>query len=151
MTSVPQILCRRSVVLTVVSVMALVANMPAPKRAIAISANQVRPILPLLVLHAGQIAKTMEKALHPQQKNASRIIQPCVPISYSLIMRHEGSSSGFSRCNNDRMIRKVVENKIVKLWLVSIGFFAFGGIVKSLLAPAVLLCWVSRLLSTAVR
>ena len=125
-TNVPQILCRISGVLTVVSVMALVANMPAPNRAAPISASQVRPILPLLVVHAGQMAKSKEKTLHPQQKNANRIIQPCVPISYSLIMRHEGASSGFMICNKNRMIRKAEENNIVKFALVNAGQFSVG-------------------------
>jgi hypothetical protein len=45
--------------------------------------------------HTATIALTLAMA---KAQNASCITQPNLPISYSLIMRHEGSYSGFSMC-----------------------------------------------------
>ena len=40
----------------------------------------------------------MAKTLTDQHTNASRMSQPCRPISYSLIIRQEGSISGLRTC-----------------------------------------------------
>src|SRR5262245_40012907 len=45
-----------------------------------------------------------------KEKNASCIAQPNLPISYSLIMRHEGSYSGFSMCKPARTTKNSAAN-----------------------------------------
>src|SRR5262249_40648089 len=45
--------------------------------------------------------------------NASCIAQPNLPISYSLIMRHEGSYSGFNMCKTTSNTKKNAANQNV--------------------------------------
>jgi hypothetical protein len=79
--------------LGVFSVMGLVLKIPAPTWAITIRMNHQR----LIGCKEGQIVISMARTLAPQQKKANRIIQPKRPISYSLIMRQDGSSSRFRK------------------------------------------------------
>ena len=47
------------------------------------------------------------RTLAPQKEKAYLIIQPKRPISYSLIIRHAGSISGFRKWSEKRMARKM--------------------------------------------
>jgi hypothetical protein len=97
MTMLPQRVWMVLIMLGAVSVMGLVLNIPAPNNAKMITTNHQRPIIPLVDLNEGQITNNRERTLRPQQKNATLMIQPKGPISYSLIMRHEGFNSGFKK------------------------------------------------------
>ena len=75
-TNAPHSVCKLFAVLGVVSVIALVLKIPAPKRATPINKSHHRPIMPPMVCKEGQSAVSRASTLPPQQKNASDMSQP---------------------------------------------------------------------------
>src|SRR6266511_1418569 len=76
---------------SVVKIAAMV-NPTAPAR------RKASPTLPPAVRVAGLIAMNKVAQLSAKERNARTRIQPCSPIAYSLMNRHDGSSSGLMTC-----------------------------------------------------
>src|SRR6266545_7762388 len=76
---------------SVVKIAAMV-NPTAPAR------RKASPTLPPAVRVSGLIAMNKVAQLSAKERNARTMIQPCSPIAYSLMNRHDGSSSGLMTC-----------------------------------------------------
>ena len=92
-------------------VIASVANMVAPKGPIAAIPNNNSDIRDTCC----HKITFREKQLIDRQTKASLINQPNRPISYSLIMRQEGSNSGLIKCKRKRIMTKALTLLIVNI------------------------------------
>src|SRR5690606_20264966 len=81
----------------------------------ALIKSRTKPILPILVCICERIEKNKPKKLIAHKIKAMFISHPNLPMAYSLIIRHELSNSGFSKCNKVRRIinTMIADNEIL--------------------------------------